>query len=149
MWPGRSCQLVPASGCASKWGTQTDSKSELERRITAQPGCIVAVFISSRDHHDPEADDVFQTVSNLTRLKQIHDARRNQTRQIFPALDLPQERKTGIGVHLRCVKMRRTGLLFKDDKAGATDVDYIMVRGRSLETGNFGRDNRKIPAFES
>jgi len=48
-------------------------------------------------------------VPHLTRLTQIREARRNQTRQIVPAFDLPQERQTGIGAHLRTVKIEEDG----------------------------------------
>ena len=84
-------------------------ESELERRIIAQISGIVAVFISSRDHHDPEPDDVFQAVPHLARLARIREALCDQTRQIGPAFDLPQERQTGIGAHLRAVKIEQDG----------------------------------------
>lgn len=46
-------------------------------------------------------------------------------------------------------KLRRTGLPFKGDQAGATEVDCVMVRGPGLEIGNLGRYNQKIPAFKT
>jgi hypothetical protein len=42
-----------------------------------------------------------------------------------------------------------TGLPFTGDKAGAAEVDCIMVRGPALATGLSGFDNRKIPEFKS
>ncbi len=41
-------------------------------------------------------------------------------------------------------KLRRMGLPFKGDKAGAATVDCFMVRGPALETGFSDFDNRKI-----
>ena len=67
---------------------------------------FVAVFISSRDHHDPEPDDVFQAVPHLARRAQIGKGLCDQTSQIDPAIDLAQERQTGIGAHLRAVKIK-------------------------------------------
>jgi hypothetical protein len=45
-------------------------------------------------------------------------------------------------------KFNRIGLPFKDNKAGAAEVDWIMVRGPALETGSLGRDNQKITTFK-
>ena len=87
----------------------TPIEGELEAWVIAQIGRIVTVLISSRDHHDPEADDVFQAVPHLARRARIREAPCDQTRETRPALDLAQERQTGIRAHLCTVKIEQDG----------------------------------------
>ncbi len=76
----------------------------------AQVTRVVAVLISSRNHHDPEPDDIFQAMAGLARVTQVREARRQKTRQVVPAFDFPQERQTGIGAHLRAIEIEHDGL---------------------------------------
>jgi hypothetical protein len=45
----------------------------------------------------------------VARRAQIGEAGRQETRQIVSAFDLPQERQTGIGAHLRAIKIEQDG----------------------------------------
>ena len=70
-------------------GLRAALERELEAGIIAQIGRVVAVLIPGRDHHDPEPDDVCQTVPHLAWLTQIGEAGGDKTSQVVPAFDFP------------------------------------------------------------
>ncbi|CUH40421.1 hypothetical protein JSE7799_03153 [Jannaschia seosinensis] len=77
-------------------------------------GCrVVAVFISRRDHHDPEPDDVAQTMLNFRRVTRIVQAICEPLRQTRPALDLAQQGQAGVGAHVGAVKPEQDRLTVK------------------------------------
>lgn len=91
-------------------GFGTLLQSELEAWVVAQIGCIVAIFISSGNHHDPEPDDVGQDMLNLRRIAWIAQAIGEPLCQTRLAFDLAQERQPGIGTHVRAVKIKQDRL---------------------------------------
>lgn len=108
------------------WQTFSSAFSPAEYRLqrlttlAAWPGRMPT---SSRDHHDLEADDVFQTVPHLTRLTQIFEALCNKTPQM--ARRSISCRSDRLASELICApsRLRMTGVPFKGDKAGAAEVD--------------------------
>jgi hypothetical protein len=79
----------------------------LEAGIMAQLGGVVAVLISCCNHHDAEADDVFQAMLNPARVAQVRDAGRQHTGQPIPALDLPQQHQPGSRTHVSAIKIKQ------------------------------------------
>ena len=70
---------------------------QLEQRIDAQAGRVVAVFVASRDHQQPEADDIGQCVHGAVGITRILDARGQTVGDREPALDLTQNQQTAVG----------------------------------------------------
>jgi hypothetical protein len=67
---------------------------------------IVAVFISSRNHHDPKVNDLLEAMLHLDQLPQINESRDHQPCKVVPAFDLPA-RQSGIETHLRLVGIEK------------------------------------------
>ena len=70
---------------------------QLEQRIGAQAGRVVAVFVASRDHQQPEADDIGQCVHGAVGITRILDAGGQTVGHRKPALDLAQNQQTAVG----------------------------------------------------
>ena len=85
-------------------------QSELEAWVMAQADRIVAVFIASGNHHDPEPDDVAQDMLNLRRIAWIAQAIGEPLRQTCFAFDLAQQGQPGIRTHVCTVKSEQDRL---------------------------------------
>ena len=66
---------------------------QLEQRIAAQAGRIVAVLVAGGDHQHPEADDVGERMHGAAGSTRIVDA----GGEFEPALDLAQHQKPAAG----------------------------------------------------
>ena len=70
---------------------------QLEQRIAAQAGRIVAVLVAGGDHQHPEADDVGERMHGAAGSTRIVDAGGEAVGDFEPALDLAQDQQTAIG----------------------------------------------------
>ena len=68
----------------------------LERRIEAQAGRVVSVFVAGGDINSPKADDVRQRVHGAGGITRIPDAGGQTIGDREPALDLAQHQQTAI-----------------------------------------------------
>ncbi len=75
-----------------------------------QGGRVIAVFIPSSDHHDPETDDVAQAMPNLRRIARIAQAIGKPLCQTRLALDLAQQRQSCVRAHVSAVKSKQDRL---------------------------------------
>lgn len=75
-----------------------------------QIGGVVTILIPGRNHHDPEPDDVFQTVQDFRGIARIVKARRQKTCKIRAALNFPQKRQTRVRTHIRPIEIYQNGL---------------------------------------
>lgn len=124
-------------------------ESELERRIISQISRVVAILKSAEIimiRNRMISAKLCRTLPGSRRsvrqdaTRPAKSCRRSTSRKsVRPASELIAAPS----------KLRRMGLPFKGDKAGAAEVDCITVRGPALETGLSGFNNRKIPEFKS
>ena len=70
---------------------------QLEQRIAAQAGRIVAVLVAGGDHQHPEADDVGDRMDGAAGIARIVDAGGETAGDFEPALDLAQHQQTAVG----------------------------------------------------
>jgi hypothetical protein len=70
---------------------------QLEQRIGAQGIRVVTVFVASRDHQQPEADDIGQCVHGAVGITRILDAGGQTVGHRKSALDLAQDQQTAVG----------------------------------------------------
>ncbi len=70
---------------------------QLEQRIGAQAGRIVAVLVAGGDHQHPEADDVGERMHGAAGIARIVDAGGETASDFEPALDLAQHQKPAVG----------------------------------------------------
>lgn len=82
-------------------------QSQLEARVMAQSGGVIAILISGGNHHHPETDDLLQAMPYLDRVAQVREAGCQQTGQPLPTLNLSQERQPGIGAHICTIKIKQ------------------------------------------
>jgi hypothetical protein len=68
----------------------------LEQGITAKAGGVIAVFVASRDHQQPEPDNVRKAMRNLVLCATILDTARQAIRNPKPLLHLAQGQKPAI-----------------------------------------------------
>ena len=70
---------------------------QLEQRIAAQAGRVVAVLVAGGDHQHPEADDVGDRMHGAAGITRIVDAGGETVGDFEPALDLAQNQQTAVG----------------------------------------------------
>ncbi len=70
---------------------------QLEQRIGAQAGRIVAVLVAGRDHQHSEADDVGDRMHGAGGIARIVDASGETVGDFEPLLDLAQNQQTAVG----------------------------------------------------
>ena len=70
---------------------------QLEQRIDAQAGRVVAVLVAGGDHQHPEADDVGERMHGAAGITRIVDAGGQTVGDFEPALDLAQNQQTAVG----------------------------------------------------
>jgi hypothetical protein len=70
---------------------------QLEHRIGAQAGRVVAVLVAGGDHQQPEADDVGQWMNGAARIARIGDAGGETVGDFEPLLDLAQNQQPAVG----------------------------------------------------
>ena len=77
---------------------------QLEHRIGAQAGRVVAVLVAGGDHQQPEADDVGNRVHGAAGITRIVDAGGETVGHFEPLLDLAQDQQAAVGRQLPAVK---------------------------------------------
>ena len=70
---------------------------QLEQRIGAQAGRVVAVLVAGGDHQQPEADDVGDRMHGAAGITRIVDAGGETVGDFEPPLDLAQNQQTAVG----------------------------------------------------
>ena len=70
---------------------------QLEQRIAAQAGGVVAVLVAGGDHQQPEADDVCERMHGAAGIARIVDAGGEAAGDFEPALDLAQHQQPAAG----------------------------------------------------
>lgn len=70
---------------------------QLEQRIAAQAGGVVAVLVAGGDHQHPEADDVGDRMHGAAGRTRIVEAGGEAVGDFEPALDLAQHQKPAVG----------------------------------------------------
>ena len=70
---------------------------QLEQRIDAQAGRVVAVLVAGGDHQHPEADDVGDRMHGAAGITRIVDAGGQTVGDFEPAFDLVQNQQTAVG----------------------------------------------------
>ena len=70
---------------------------QLEQRIDAQAGRVVAVLVAGRDHQHSEADDVGDRMHGAGGIARIVDASGETIGDFEPALDLAQNQQAAVG----------------------------------------------------
>ena len=70
---------------------------QLEQRIDAQTGRVVAVLVAGRDHQHPEANDVGDRVHGAAGITRIVNTSSETIGDFEPALDLAQNQQTAVG----------------------------------------------------
>src|SRR6056297_126320 len=96
-----------------------ENRGKTQHKPKAEPDNLPPTRIyPSSNHHDPETDDLGQTVLNHARIAQVFETGCQQTGQPISPLDLAQERQPSIGTHIRTVKSKQDRLAFTGDNAG-------------------------------
>jgi hypothetical protein len=72
-------------------------QGQLEQRVGAQAGGVVAVLIAGRDHQQAEADDIGRGVNRPPGVARVVDAGRQQVGDPQAAFELPQDQQAAVG----------------------------------------------------